>query len=161
MKTVTIKNDALVVLVGPAGAGKSTFAARHFEPHQIVSSDYCRYLVCGDPTRQDVSQSAFAVFHEIIKGKMRHGELAVADATNLKTFSRRNLEIIATNNGRPVVYICIDVPLETVLAQNANRERVVPEDVVRKHYAEYVKVRDFLSFPIIVTQNEKYEIELV
>jgi ABC-type dipeptide/oligopeptide/nickel transport system ATPase component len=38
----------LVVLVGVSGSGKSTFAARHFKPTEVISSDYCRGLVSDD-----------------------------------------------------------------------------------------------------------------
>ena len=39
MATITIQDPSLVVLVGAAGAGKSTLAARLFDPDEIVSSD--------------------------------------------------------------------------------------------------------------------------
>jgi protein phosphatase len=36
---VKIPDFSLVVLVGATGSGKSTFAARHFLPTEIMSSD--------------------------------------------------------------------------------------------------------------------------
>ena len=36
---------SLVVPVGASGSGKSTFAAPHFKPTEILSSDFCRGLV--------------------------------------------------------------------------------------------------------------------
>ena len=42
-----LPDPALVVLVGAAGAGKSTLAARWFAPGEILSSDACRGLVAG------------------------------------------------------------------------------------------------------------------
>src|ERR1043165_3362479 len=44
-KVVRLFRPSVVVLCGPAGCGKSTFAARHFRPTQIISSDHCRALV--------------------------------------------------------------------------------------------------------------------
>ena len=43
--TIKIPELCLVVLVGATGSGKSTFAARHFRPTEVVSSDFCRGLV--------------------------------------------------------------------------------------------------------------------
>ena len=36
---LTIPDYCLVVLIGASGSGKSTFAARHFLPTEVVSSD--------------------------------------------------------------------------------------------------------------------------
>ena len=44
---------ALVVLVGVSGSGKSTFAARHFLPTEVISSDFCRGLVGRRRERPD------------------------------------------------------------------------------------------------------------
>ena len=43
--TITIPELSLVVLVGAVGSGKSTFARKHFQPTEVLSSDSCRGLV--------------------------------------------------------------------------------------------------------------------
>ena len=47
---IDIPDMALVLLVGSSGSGKSTFAAKHFLPTEIVSSDRARGVVCDDET---------------------------------------------------------------------------------------------------------------
>ena len=49
----------LVALIGASGSGKSTFAARHFLPTEVISSDVCRGLVADDPNDQGASEDAF------------------------------------------------------------------------------------------------------
>ena len=41
-KNIEIPDFSLIVLIGSTGSGKSTFAAKHFLPTEVVSSDYCR-----------------------------------------------------------------------------------------------------------------------
>jgi len=40
-----IPDPALVVLVGPSGSGKSVWAAEHYRPQEVVSSDRLRAVV--------------------------------------------------------------------------------------------------------------------
>ncbi|MDE2992507.1 MAG: AAA family ATPase [Chloroflexota bacterium] len=49
---ITVPALSLVVLIGPSGSGKSTFAGKHFKPTEVLSSDYCRGLVCEEPKPQ-------------------------------------------------------------------------------------------------------------
>ena len=44
-----IPSMALVMLVGASGAGKSTFAAKHFSPFEVLSSDHYRGVTSNDP----------------------------------------------------------------------------------------------------------------
>src|SRR4051812_19951736 len=60
---ITLPELSLVVLVGASGAGKSTFARRHFLPTEVVSSDACRRWVSDDETDQSATTDAFEVLH--------------------------------------------------------------------------------------------------
>ena len=44
---VTAPELSLVVLIGPPGSGKSTFARKHFKPVDVLNSD-CRRLPVAD-----------------------------------------------------------------------------------------------------------------
>ena len=123
-----------MVLVAPAGAGKSTFARQHFRPTEIVSSDRCRALVCDDEANQQATPAAFEVFDAIIRGRMRMGRLAVADATNLEAEPRQRMREMALEAGRPVVCLVLDVPRERTEAQNFARRRRVPPHVLTLHF---------------------------
>ena len=49
---LNIPELSLVVLIGPTGSGKSTFARAHFKPTEVISSDFCRGLVADDENDQ-------------------------------------------------------------------------------------------------------------
>ena len=134
MNKIVIPRNTLVMLCGPAGCGKSTFAANHFLPTQIVSSDDCRAMVCDDPTNQSVSGHAFDLMYFIIEKRLRLGRLTVADATNLKREDRKPVIKIARSFGFNSAALVFNIPLELCLARNRARTRVVPEDALRAQY---------------------------
>lgn len=131
-----IPDGALVLLVGAAGSGKSTWAAARFRPTQVVSSDELRARVADDAADQGATRDAFALLHAIVRARVGRGLLTVVDATNLLAPSRRPLRELARRHGRPVVAVAFDVPLGVLLARNAARDRRVPEEAVRKHHAQ-------------------------
>jgi protein phosphatase len=131
-----IPPDALVVLVGASGCGKSTFARENFTDAQVVSSDECRRLVSDDAANQAATREAFAVFYTLVRGRLTHGRLTVADATNLSPRSREKLRQAADSRRRPRIAIVFDVPLDVCLARQTIRARQVRREVVERGHAE-------------------------
>ena len=70
-----IPDFSLVVLIGATGSGKSTFAAKHFLPTEVISSDYCRGLVSDDVNDQGVSADAFEIVRAIAEKRLKNRRL--------------------------------------------------------------------------------------
>jgi protein phosphatase len=143
-KTIEVPPDALIVLIAPSGAGKSTFAHDHFRDTEIVSSDRCRALVSDDEADQRATGPAFEVFHAILRGRLGMGRLSVADATNLEPVPRQRLREMAREFGRPAVAIVLDVPPDVAHARNLARTRTVPPRVLELHYDLFRAARESL-----------------
>jgi len=127
--------DGLVLLIGPAGVGKTTWAMAHFPSHAIISSDALRELLSGDADDQGATRGAFRLLHTIVRARLKRGLLTVVDATNVTTGARRSLLTLAERADRPTVAVAFDLPLERILEQNAARsDRRVPAAVVRRHH---------------------------
>ena len=124
-----------MLLVGPAGAGKSTFARRWFRPSQVVSSDACRALVSDSETVSRATDGAFRVLQAIVTERLRLGRLTVVDATNVQAFSRRPLLELARRFDRPAVAVVFALSVEDCLQRNRAREpgRVPARAVRRQH----------------------------
>lgn len=127
-----LAEPSLVVLIGAAGAGKSTLAARLFAPNLVLSSDAFRAAVSGDPGDQRVTRTAFSILHRELAMRMAARRTAVVDATNVTAYARRALVQRATAAGVPAVAIVLALPPALVLARNAIRGgRIVPEPAVQ------------------------------
>ncbi|MBB6118981.1 polynucleotide kinase-phosphatase [Nocardiopsis algeriensis] len=123
----------LVVLVGVSGSGKSTFAAKHFRPTEVVSSDRCRGMVSDDENDQGASADAFSLLHTIVDIRLRRGLLAVVDATNVQSRARQELVRIAKDNDVLATAVVLDVPESLALERNRTRpDRDFGDHVVRR-----------------------------
>ena len=125
---------SLVLLIGSSGAGKSTFAARHFQPTEILSSDRCRAMICDDESDQTINTEAFELLHLIAQLRLQRQKLTVIDATNLQFRDRQPLLSLAQAARVPAVAIVFNISLETCLAYNQARPgRQVTLDVLEQH----------------------------
>jgi F420-dependent oxidoreductase-like protein len=127
---IRLPDPCLVVLVGPAGCGKSTWAAGAFHPDQIVSSDRLRAMVGTGERDQRAGTAAFEVLDLIVGHRLRRGLTTVIDTTGLEA-SRRGAWIEqARRAGMPIVAVVFDVPEREVRRRNRERPDPVPSAVV-------------------------------
>lgn len=134
---ISLPEPCLVVLVGAAGSGKTTLAARLFSPGQVLSSDAYRGLIAGDAADQTVTRVAFRLLHRELEGRLAAHQTTVVDATNVTAFARRSLTRIAARHRVPAIAIVLELPPDLVLARNAGRpSRIVPEAAVRRQLAD-------------------------
>jgi protein phosphatase len=139
-RVITLPEPCLVVLIGAAGAGKSTLAARLFAPDAILSSDGFRELVSGDAGDQSATRTAFAILHRRLDRRMAERRTTVVDATSVTPFARRALVRRAAASGVPAVAIVLDLDPAVVLGRNSAREvGAVPEAAVRRQLADLAR----------------------
>lgn len=131
---------SLVVLIGISGSGKSTFAARHFKPTEVISSDYCRGLVSDDENDQSATKDAFDVLQYIAGKRLAAGRLTVIDATSVLPESRRHLVELAREHDVLPVAIVLDIPVGVCVARNAPRtDRDISQQVIHRQHAQLRK----------------------
>jgi protein phosphatase len=132
---LVVPADAMLVLIGVAASGKSTFARRHFAPTEILSSDELRARITDDPHAQAATDDAFDLLHRILAMRLRRGRLTVVDATNVESWARVELVAVARRHRRPAAAIVLDLPLDVALDRNAARGMPRPPDraVRRQH----------------------------
>ncbi|MDX2288820.1 MAG: polynucleotide kinase-phosphatase [Hyphomicrobiaceae bacterium] len=129
---ITIPEFCLVALIGPSGSGKSTFARAHFQPTEVISSDYCRAVVSDDENDQAATDDAFRLLHEIARTRLKRRKLVVVDATNVRQEDRAELVRIAKEYHALAVAIVIDPGEDVAIARNKVRtDRRLGAHVVR------------------------------
>ena len=140
LATIRIPHRCLVVLVGPAGSGKSTWAARNFRADQIVSTDKLRALVGEGEHDQRASKDAFDVLAVVLERRLKRGLLTVVDSLGLDPKLREQLRATATKHLVPSVAILFDTPGDECRRRNRRRERQVPAAIVSSHLQQWPEV---------------------
>ena len=129
---IAIPELSLVMLVGPSGSGKSSFARKHFLPTEVISSDFCRGLVSDNDNDQSATGDAFDILHAIIRKRLARGRLTVVDATNVQPEARKPLIEIAREYHVLPTAIVFDLPERLCQDRNATRpDRQFGPHVVR------------------------------
>jgi len=163
-----IPNPSLVLLIGVAGSGKSSFARKHFAESQIVSSDHLRAVVCDDEQDQSATRDAFELLHLIVAKRLRRRKLTVVDATNVQERARRPLLTLARSYQIPCVAIVFRLPQETCVARNRERpNRSLAADIIRKQFTDLEETMEnlwlegFHSTFVLSSVEEVEEAEII
>lgn len=133
--------NQLILLRGVPGCGKSTFVKKMEWEQYTLSADTLRLMCqspilltdgsCGISGKDD--KTVWRILYELLEVRMSHGDFTVIDATHCNTRNMQNYHLLAKKYDYSVYCVDFsDVPLETALYQNANREEYkrVPDDVI-------------------------------
>ena len=131
---LTVPELCLVVLIGPTGSGKSTFARKHFKPTEVISSDFCRGLVSDDENCRDATGDAFDLLKFIVAKRLARGLSTVIDATNVQAESRKPLIELAREYDVLPAAVVLQMPERVCHERNKGRaDRAFGPHVVRNH----------------------------
>lgn len=138
----------LVVTRGLPGAGKTTWAREWVADdrmHRVhVNRDSLRDMIDDGVFVAGVTEDRIILAEELlIQGFLNEGISVVCSDTNLPERTMDMLRDIASDYGAELEVTDLrSVPLETCIERNANRERKVPEDVIRGMHAKYIEGKD-------------------
>jgi F420-dependent oxidoreductase-like protein len=142
---VRLASPCLVVLAGPAAAGKSTWAAAHFPPDVVVSSDRLRGVVGTGEDDIAASTDAFALLAEIVERRVARRLTTVIDTTGLDADRRARWRALARTHAMACVAVAFDSPAAQCRARNRARTHPVPADALTAQLRAWPGVRDALA----------------
>ncbi len=125
----------VVLAIGLPGSGKSSW----FKRHNVVplSSDMVRSLLFDDVREQRFQDLVFSNLRSMLKARLiAKRPTNYVDATNLTPQERQHWIKLAKDYNYEVHAVFFDVPLEVCIERHQRRDRVVPEDIMRRMAAK-------------------------
>ncbi len=125
----------VVLAIGLPGSGKSSW----FKRHNVVplSSDMVRALLFDDVREQRFQDLVFSNLRSMLKARLiAKRPMNYVDATNLTPQERQHWIKLAKDYNYEVHAVFFDVPLEVCVERHQRRDRVVPEDMMRRMAAK-------------------------
>jgi predicted kinase len=126
----------VVLAIGLPGSGKSSW----FKRHNVVplSSDMLRSVLFDDVREQRFQDLVFSNLRSMLKARLiAKRPMNYVDATNLTPQERQHWIKLAKDYNYEVHAVYFDVPLEVCIERHNRRDRVVPEDVMRRMAAKF------------------------
>ena len=134
--------NELLILRGIPASGKSTFAKKFIEKNKywlIISRDSIRDMFGHYwlPERENlVKECEFSMIKLCLNNKWN----VVVDDTNLNSKTFQELQDLANECNARVIVKDFEISLEEALERNRNREKVLPDEVIKGFYERYKNV---------------------
>ncbi|MHA1339738.1 MAG: AAA family ATPase [Promethearchaeota archaeon] len=129
----------LVIPIGPAGCGKSTYQMKNYPHYTLMSPDLIRFKILDSENTKiyfdyefepQVWKQVYILFEEALN----RGDNIFFDGTNLTQKFRYPLVCRALRKSYKIHMIYFKIPLEVALERNRKRERKVREEVIKEQY---------------------------
>lgn len=153
-----------IMMIGLPGSGKSTAAKELAEitGAKIFSSDAYRAIYGSGEEDQSKNAFIFQKLREDVIDALKNNKDVILDATNISIKSRRSWLNSLPKETFKQAYLVL-ASYETCLRQNAQRERHVPEFVIKRMYKQFETPSLYEGFDMISTyyvENEQYTFDL-
>lgn len=131
--------NKLFMMIGIPASGKTSLAEQiaNSEGAEIVSSDNIRKELYGDESIQGDSNKVFKTVENRIINGLKNNKNMIYDATNINY--KRRMAFLQKIRKLKIEKIAIMVatPYEQCLIRNSQRERQVPEEVIKRMYKNF------------------------
>ena len=157
------KTPEMIMLVGLVASGKTAYANTLKDNYIIHSSDALREELFGDVNEnsKEANQKVFEELHKRVKEDLKKGNNVVYDATNINMKRRKSFLMELKNIPCTKTCLLIMSPYYLCLEHNKQRERNVPEDVIKRMYMNFQppnKIEGWDKIDIILScQPEDYK----
>lgn len=129
----------IFVMIGLPGSGKSSYAGKLADSHGavVLSSDKLRKELYGSYEDQTHNNEVFLELYKRAREFLKMGINVIIDSTNISY--KRRMEFLKSFNKIPCekIAILMATPYEVCLERNAQRERKVPEYVIKRMYMNW------------------------
>jgi len=125
--------------IGAPASGKSTFINNYSKQNGliVVCPDTIRERLTGSESNQYKNAEVFLVAAQELCVELKAGRDVCFDATNTTDKNRKIVYKLAEITGSKIVWHVFKRPLETLLKQNQQRSRKVPDDVIKRFYNNF------------------------
>ena len=127
-----MNRPTLIILCGPPGAGKTTYAHKYLKehPHTVnLSSDNIRKELHGDESIQDNPGVVFAIMQNRAVDCLNWGSDVIYDSTAMTRKDRAGI-IAACPKFTKIECHVIWAPIEVCIERDATRKRTVGKEVI-------------------------------
>ena len=129
-----MNRPTLILLIGPCGCGKTTYAQKYIEQHINTlhfSSDKVREELWGDESIQENNNDVFKLMQSRTVEALNNGYNVIYDCTNMTRQDRSCIISVCPKFTKIESHI-IFTPIETCIERDAARKRTVGKAVIDK-----------------------------
>ena len=144
----------LMIMVGTPGSGKTTHAETVYSHVNRISMDDERLKICGDINDMSKNQEVYDNCFSRLRDNMRNRVNTIWDSTSVGRKLRKRLIEMARQHGAMISIIYFDLSFDEVMRRNKGRDRIVPDDVIKKFYSSMEFPKSYECERLLIV-NEK------